>query len=200
MLKHSEEQRAEWRDSYHRNAAQKAEGKKNSRYRKTPMGRANAAAAQSRARARHPEKHRARSILRNAIACGEVVRQPCEVCGDPNSEAHHDDYSKPLEVRWLCNPHHCELEGRWLPTKQPPVPPWRRLVLQEARPRHWWICGVCGLVIQGRANTIHLAIRSHMTKEYNQGKRSEPNHVKGDTDREGRDYPPVTNTKDTGGE
>lgn len=33
---------------------------------------------------------------------------PCEVCGDPNVHAHHEDYTKPLEVNWLCPLHHVE--------------------------------------------------------------------------------------------
>jgi ribosomal protein S27AE len=41
-----------------------------------------------------------------AIKTGKLVRQPCEQCGKAKSEAHHDDYSKPLTVRWLCRPHH----------------------------------------------------------------------------------------------
>ena len=26
----------------------------------------------------------------------------CRVCENPKTEAHHDDYNKPLEIRWLC--------------------------------------------------------------------------------------------------
>lgn len=35
-----------------------------------------------------------------------LARMPCEVCGDTKVDAHHDDYLKPLEVRWLCRKHH----------------------------------------------------------------------------------------------
>lgn len=51
-------------------------------------------------------KRRARRAARKAIATGELVRQPCEVCGHSIVEAHHDDYAKPLAIRWLCPRHH----------------------------------------------------------------------------------------------
>lgn len=60
-------------------------------------------------RARHPEKYHARMAIANAVRGGRISRMPCEVCGDPKSEGHHDDYSKPLEVRWLCFKHHREV-------------------------------------------------------------------------------------------
>lgn len=57
-----------------------------------------------------------------AVKSGRLVKQPCEVCGElpawtgePSKPgayatvvAHHDDYSKPLDVRWLCRWHHAE--------------------------------------------------------------------------------------------
>lgn len=62
-----------------------------------------------RRRARHPEKSRARDRVQKALKSGRLVRQPCEVCGSTvKVQAHHDDYSKPLDVRWLCFKHHRE--------------------------------------------------------------------------------------------
>ena len=52
------------------------------------------------------QKIRARAAANHAIERGELVRQPCEVCGAVPTDGHHDDYSKPLEVRWLCHEHH----------------------------------------------------------------------------------------------
>lgn len=48
----------------------------------------------------------AASAVGGAIKLGRLVQQPCEKCADPDSEAHHDDYDKPLEVRWLCRSCH----------------------------------------------------------------------------------------------
>lgn len=52
------------------------------------------------------QKHLARWTAAHAVESGVLVRGPCEICGDPNTENHHDDYSRPLEVRWLCRTHH----------------------------------------------------------------------------------------------
>ena len=54
------------------------------------------------------EHHRARWKVRREIVAGRMQRQPCEVCSAGKAHAHHDDYSKPLEVRWLCPKHHRE--------------------------------------------------------------------------------------------
>ncbi|HTL13090.1 MAG TPA: hypothetical protein VL588_11405 [Bdellovibrionota bacterium] len=51
-------------------------------------------------------KYRARVAVSNAIQSGKLTRQPCEQCGAERTHAHHDDYSEPLSVRWLCKPHH----------------------------------------------------------------------------------------------
>jgi len=58
--------------------------------------------------ARYPEKHEAHRLMTNAIRRGELVRKPCEVCGEIKVDGHHEDYSKPLDVRWLCRVHHIE--------------------------------------------------------------------------------------------
>jgi hypothetical protein len=39
---------------------------------------------------------------------GRILSQPCEVCGNPYADAHHEDYSKPLELRYLCTRHHMQ--------------------------------------------------------------------------------------------
>ena len=53
-------------------------------------------------------RHNARRVTRRAIAEGKLVKLPCQVCGG-DSEAHHPDYSKPLDVVWLCASHHKEI-------------------------------------------------------------------------------------------
>lgn len=57
-------------------------------------------------RERAPQRM-ATSLVSRAIKLGVMRREFCEVCGD-EAHAHHDDYAKPYEVRWLCKPHHQE--------------------------------------------------------------------------------------------
>lgn len=54
-------------------------------------------------RKRNPHKRSARLAIQRAVAGGRVVKPTtCEFCTNPVQEAHHDDYSKQLEVLWLC--------------------------------------------------------------------------------------------------
>lgn len=43
-----------------------------------------------------------------ALGNGSLIKEPCTICGSLKSEAHHEDYSKPLAVIWLCSKHHSE--------------------------------------------------------------------------------------------
>ena len=51
--------------------------------------------------------HGAATMVMAAIRLGMIQKEPCRVCGGP-SQAHHHDYTKPLEVTWLCRKHHME--------------------------------------------------------------------------------------------
>jgi len=54
----------------------------------------------------NPEKRWAHMALRSAVRRGLVVQTACENCGAEKSEAHHPDYSRPMQVKWLCRPCH----------------------------------------------------------------------------------------------
>ena len=53
-------------------------------------------------------KYAAQRTVHRLISKGVIVKKPCKQCGDTNSGAHHPDYSKPVEVVWLCQKHHSE--------------------------------------------------------------------------------------------
>jgi len=56
----------------------------------------------ARHRALHPDRYVARNAVANAVRDGRLTKLPCAHCGDPKSQTHHHDYSKPLDVEWLC--------------------------------------------------------------------------------------------------
>jgi hypothetical protein len=57
-------------------------------------------------RAKYPKKYKAHCIVNYAIKSKKLFKEPCEICGKEKTHAHHDDYDKPLNVRWLCAEHH----------------------------------------------------------------------------------------------
>ena len=72
-------------------------------------------------RERYPERELAGNILRKAVKAGQIVRPgKCQECssaprnrlGHVMIEAHHPDYSKPLDVMWLCKPCHAAEHSR----------------------------------------------------------------------------------------
>lgn len=57
----------------------------------------------------YPEHQKARMKVYHAVRNGKLKKMPCEVCRELKVQAHHNDYTKPLEVVWLCVTHHKEL-------------------------------------------------------------------------------------------
>lgn len=57
----------------------------------------------------NPKKARVESWTRKAVRRGLIVKKPCEVCQSERFVvAHHDDYDRRAEIRWLCRVHHHE--------------------------------------------------------------------------------------------
>lgn len=99
-----------------RYTCRKCDNRRRLEYAKKPNEKVRRAKSAKRYRSDPTEKMKnyARGAVSNAIDKGRLVRLPCEQCGAIDTEAHHDDYSKPLDVRWLCRPHHMTLHGRYL--------------------------------------------------------------------------------------
>lgn len=58
---------------------------------------------------KNPERAAAKEKTWTAIRYGKLKKLPCAECGNADVQAHHPDYSKPLEVVWLCVDHHHEI-------------------------------------------------------------------------------------------
>lgn len=76
-------------------------------YHKTVDGRKSLKNARAKYVAGNPEKFFAKKQMRLAIKTGKIKKGSCEVCGSSTGvHGHHEDYSKPLMVKWLCHACH----------------------------------------------------------------------------------------------
>jgi hypothetical protein len=76
-------------------------------YSKTEKGKLSGNKAKAKWRDNNSDRRAAHGILYRAIRSGKVIKMPCEVCGRSEKiHGHHEDYTKPLEVKWLCPKHH----------------------------------------------------------------------------------------------
>jgi len=78
------------------------------RYKKSEKGKMVAASFSKSYRELNPKKIKAYIAMRSAIKNKILIKRECEVCGSENSHAHHDDYDKPIDVKWMCKKHHEE--------------------------------------------------------------------------------------------
>lgn len=69
---------------------------------KTPERKEAVKRARAKMNEDHPEKVKARKAVSNALRDGRLTKEPCHLCGNPDSEAHHEDYTRPLDVHWVC--------------------------------------------------------------------------------------------------
>lgn len=63
-------------------------------------------------------KVQARKSAYDAIQHGRIIKKPCEVCGELKVEAHHEDYSKKLDVIFLCKKHHVQVHCKITHTEE----------------------------------------------------------------------------------
>ena len=60
-------------------------------------------------REKYPIKFKARYLVSRAVQKGIITKEACIKCGSVDSQGHHPDYRRPLEVVWVCDEHHKEL-------------------------------------------------------------------------------------------
>jgi len=81
----------------------------NKRYLSSELGKAAVYKSSIRFKEKFPEKRTAHLRVQTAIRNGTLKKKPCEFCSNDKAQAHHTDYSKPLEVNWLCARCHVKL-------------------------------------------------------------------------------------------
>ena len=79
-------------------------------WRKTESGKKKTLGAIYRFRKKYPEKHKAQWTVRNNVLSGNLVKpKECSRCNlKKEIYAHHEDYSKPLDIVWLCRDCHLQ--------------------------------------------------------------------------------------------
>lgn len=71
-------------------------------YSKTEAYRVSAKASKKKYKENNKEKIAARGKVCRAVMAGKIEKSKCIVCGCGKTQAHHEDYAKPLDIVWLC--------------------------------------------------------------------------------------------------
>jgi transcription elongation factor Elf1 len=101
------------------------------------------------------QKTIARAKVHNAKKSGKLVMQPCQVCGELKTEAHHPDYTKPLDVVWLCKDHHMQEHYPWAEK--------RECVIEQQKYTEAQIIDNVSAVIKSK-HVLHAFIKRHSSK------------------------------------
>lgn len=87
-------------------------------YRKTSSYKESRKKSEFKWRKENPHKINAHSLVAKAIKAKTLTKKPCQNCGNVKVEAHHTDYSRPLDVIWLCDKHHKEVHKQTRETRR----------------------------------------------------------------------------------
>jgi hypothetical protein len=81
------------------------------KYRSTERGARKTREAVYKSIKKHKQKQNSRLILANALRNNKILKpDKCSSCLEKKKvEGHHEDYSKPLDVIWLCRKCHSKL-------------------------------------------------------------------------------------------
>ena len=61
---------------------------------------------------KYREKQKARRRVQYYLSKGTLKREPCKICGNEKTEAHHPDYNYPLNIVWLCDRCHKDVHNK----------------------------------------------------------------------------------------
>lgn len=79
---------------------------------KRPERKALSRSVNKKWREGNPTAYKAQNAVNNALRDGKLMRGPCSLCGaTKHVHGHHRDYTKPLDVVWLCAKCHHRLHA-----------------------------------------------------------------------------------------
>ena len=113
MLKLTEEQRKEYNKKHYLKRLSKKENESPEQKKERRKKAAKYARLRwARLTPEQKKKDNCRSYALVYMRRGKLIKTSCQKCGDQNSQMHHPDYDKPLEVEWLCRLCHLELHKK----------------------------------------------------------------------------------------
>ena len=113
QVKANRELRKDYYQAYDRNRKNKEERNTKNKQRQSLLGWKSHSESVTRWGERNPHKMKANTMVKNALRDGALVKLPCFICGKSDVEGHHPDYSRPLDVVWLCVKHHKECHQKY---------------------------------------------------------------------------------------